>query len=512
MLRPVDQLRARGISSLVLLSWSALALMTVTAAWLRIESLSMVIAVGALANAAPTFMAWRKRHDLHARLVVGTVAAVMPALLVYLLRGHGWQMDAHMYFFVALAALAVMCDWRPIAAASMLIAIHHLVFEYAAPEWVFTGSGNVGRVVFHAFAVILQFAVLAYVTRRLELLLDAQHSAVSESRALAERAAAEHARAELALVAAQDAAQDAATERARRERLEDDAAAQRQAELHQLSVDFEHSVASVVVAIEAAADQLKGSAVFLDDMAGDAGRDATKVAVAASDATGDIRHVAEAIRNLSLSVSTVATAAQQQTDLTRTAQRHEERSGETLAALTLHADQIAAFVEEIRGIAAKTNLLALNATIEAARAGEAGRGFVVVAGEVKSLASEAARASDRVAGLLVDVRGSVGRATTDISEAVFAIREISQAAGDIAAAADKQREESRRVEAGAARAAETAGEIENDVGRVASAITAAVALSTQVRESATALSGGAHQLRGSSERFISQMRQGGIIA
>ena len=45
-----------------------------------------------------------------------------PALGVYLLQGHAWQMDGHMYFFVALAALTVLCDWRPIVLASALIA------------------------------------------------------------------------------------------------------------------------------------------------------------------------------------------------------------------------------------------------------------------------------------------------------------------------------------------------------------------------------------------------------
>jgi methyl-accepting chemotaxis protein len=509
--RPVDQIRARGILLLTILSWVALALLALTALWLQSAAAGTILMAGATVNLLPTYMAWRGRYDRHARMVVGTMAAAMPALLVYVLQGHEWQMDAHMYFFVALAALTVLCDWRPIAVASALIAAHHLILEYAAPEWVFTGSGNVERVLFHAGAVILQFLVLAFITGRLQYLLKTQHEAVVESRALATRAAEEHARAESSLAMAKAAESEAASERLRRQRLEEQAELARQQELLQLSGEFEGSVASVVVAIERAAGQLEGSAVFLDDMAGDAGRDATKVAVAATDATVDIRTVAEAIRKLSLSVSTVASAAQQQTNLTRTAKQHEERSSATLAALASHAEQIAAFVEEIRGIAAKTNLLALNATIEAARAGEAGRGFVVVAGEVKSLAGEAERASDRVATLLADIRSSVDRADADITEAVTAIREISQAAGDIAAAADEQRRESVGVQAGAARAADAAGEIESDVGRVATAITAATALSKQVRQSASALSGGARDLRSSTERFMAHLRREGHV-
>lgn len=510
-LRPVDQLRRRGIVLLVVLNWAALLLLAAAGALVGSGSVGTVFAVGALANAAPTLVAARRRHDAEARAIVGTTAAVTPALLVYVLRGHEWQMDAHMYFFVALAALTVLCDWRPIAVASALIAVHHLALEYVAPEWVFSGTGNFQRVVFHAAAVVLQFAVLAFVTNRLQALLHGQHAAVIESRALAAEAEAERFRAKEALAIARDAEREAASERGRRERLEREAARLRQAELVELAGAFESSVASVVIAIEEAAGQLEGSAAFLDDMAGDAGRDASKVALSASAATRDIRHVADAIRKLSLSVGTVASAARQQTDLTRIAGKHEERSGVTLGALAGHADQIAAFVDEIRGIAAKTNLLALNATIEAARAGEAGKGFVVVAGEVKSLAADAARASDRVAGLLIGIRSSVDRANADIVEAVAAVGEISQAAADIAAAADEQREESCRVEAGAARAADNSGDIENDVGRVASAITAAVALSAQVRLSTAALSSGARDLRGATDRFITHLRQGEIV-
>ena len=71
----------------------------------------------------------------------------------YMLQGHPWQMEAHMFFFVGLAALTLVCDWRPIAVAVGLIAVHHLLFSYFAPEWVFFGSGEFLRVMFHALAV-----------------------------------------------------------------------------------------------------------------------------------------------------------------------------------------------------------------------------------------------------------------------------------------------------------------------------------------------------------------------
>jgi len=73
-------------------------------------------------------------------------------------------------------------------------------------------------------------------------------------------------------------------------------------------------------------------------------------------------------------------------------------------ALSDHAQSIESILSLIRDIAGQTNLLALNATIEAARAGDAGRGFVVVAQEVKSLANQTARATDDIAGKIAAIQ------------------------------------------------------------------------------------------------------------
>lgn len=170
----LDALRLQGVRALAVGGWIVTLWLAAMGWMLGRGDTALVLAIAIVANIAPTLMAVQGRRDMPARLIMGTLAAIHPALAVYLLGGHMWQMDAHMYFFVALAGLAVLCDWRPILLASGLIAVHHLLLGFLAPDWVFSGGGSFGRTVVHAVAVVLQFGILAWLVTRLRTLTVAQ--------------------------------------------------------------------------------------------------------------------------------------------------------------------------------------------------------------------------------------------------------------------------------------------------------------------------------------------------
>jgi len=91
-------------------------------------------------------------------------------------------------------------------------------------------------------------------------------------------------------------------------------------------------------------------------------------------------------------------------------------SAETVAKLGERSKEIGQIVDTIAGIASQTNLLALNAAIEAARAGEQGRGFAVVADEVRKLAEQSHEAAKQIAILIREIQNDTGKAVMAMSE------------------------------------------------------------------------------------------------
>lgn len=197
--------------------------------------------------------------------------------------------------------------------------------------------------------------------------------------------------------------------------------------------------------------------------------------------------VASATQQMDMTVKEVATNAVQVTDAAADANRRAILANEVIEKLVRSSVEIGDVLEIIVGIAEQTNLLALNATIEAARAGEAGKGFAVVASEVKELASQTRVATDEVRTKIEAIQADTSSANASITDVVGAIDRINEYAASVAAAVEEQ--------------AVTTADIARNVSEVAAAAERTRGASDQARASGERLQSVSGRLSGSVDRF-----------
>ncbi len=203
-------------------------------------------------------------------------------------------------------------------------------------------------------------------------------------------------------------------------------------------MQYRASLGKSVQSLEDVGRKAKSLATSLGQVGQGVIRDSDEAGSAADKASQGVQLVASAAKQLTGSITEIASQAVRSTQVADRAVQQAQRTTSTMSNLGDAAGRIGEVVNVIQEIAEQTNLLALNATIEAARAGEAGKGFAVVANEVKALANQTAGATGEIAQQISAIQGSSRDASDAIREVDSIIKEMAEMSASVAAAVEEQ--------------------------------------------------------------------------
>jgi methyl-accepting chemotaxis protein len=294
--------------------------------------------------------------------------------------------------------------------------------------------------------------------------------------------------------------------RAEQEELKLRGEADKKGVLRKLADDFENGVRTSLDTLAGAASDMRSTSKSMSATAEEASAQATTVAAVADQASANVQTVAAATEQLSSSVAEIGRQVTQSTRIAGQAVEEANRTNVTVQGLSAAAQKIGDVVKLISDIASQTNLLALNATIEAARAGEAGKGFAVVASEVKSLASQTAKATEEISAQVAAMQGATTEAVTAIESIGGTIGSINEIATAIALAVEQQGAATQEIARNVQQAAQGTGQVSSNIVGVNQAAGKTGAAANQVLHSAEQLSGQAASLRADVDRFLVNIR------
>jgi len=289
------------------------------------------------------------------------------------------------------------------------------------------------------------------------------------------------------------------------QRVDAEAKVKRGERVAELVRNFETTIKAIIATLAAAATELQSNASSMSATAQETQQQSATVASATQEATTNVQAVASATEEMTASTKEIGQQVTRASQMAAQAVDEARTTRDTVHGLADAADKIGEVVKLIQQIAGQTNLLALNATIEAARAGDAGKGFAVVANEVKSLATQTAKATEEIAGQISGIQQATTTTVTAIEGIDSSISRISDVSSAVAAAVQEQVAVTDEISNNVHQAAQGTNEIASNISGVAQAAEQTGSASEMVLAAANQLAEEADHLKVEVDRFLASL-------
>ena len=320
--------------------------------------------------------------------------------------GYGdFQVDYHMFYFAMLAVTMIFMDWKTVAIGTVVIAVHHLSLNFLLPYAVFPEGSDLGRVILHAVAVLIEATVMGAFVYNIENILQR----MSNSKDLV-TGAIEHA--DLSVRFDVDG-KDESAEFAR-----------------MLNVFFE-KMSEMIYTSKISMEKVSSAASHLRE-------NATDLSGMSHNQEGNVNQLQEAMRHSTEQIYEINQVAEKSSKQTEEMTIATEKATSLMQGLKESALRIGDVTKVVLQISEQINLLSLNASIEAARAGDAGRGFAVVAGEVKKLADETNNSISQIQEVVKELNEMVEEASDSVGSVSNSVAVVGSDIQGVHLAIDQQ--------------------------------------------------------------------------
>lgn len=290
------------------------------------------------------------------------------------------------------------------------------------------------------------------------------------------------------------------------EQKQTDARLARAERIEQATGQFEAQVTSLARTLGMLSGEMRHGASSTVERAAEVGDRAVAVASAAAQTSDNMGEIADRGRELAVSLGAIGEDADEaRTAASAAAALVAEGSARTRE-LRRAAQSIDSVIGLISDIARQVNLLALNATIEAARAGEAGRGFTVVANEVKQLSTQTGTAAARIAAHVGDIRHGIDAVAQGHEQVERAIEAMVALASGVRTSVSVQEVATRTIAMNVEEAMQASTGVQRDVEVIGGTSSDALQSASAMQSLAERLRDGAEALSGQLDGFLAELR------